>query len=155
MTQTGEEKLETAEQRRQVVALRRRGETFEAIGEELGFSRQRAHAIFKEALASIPAPEVTELRTEERDRLEGLMREAWKVLGKDHIAVSQGRVVLDPESGNPLLDDGPKLAAIKELRQLSESLRKLYGVDAPVKVDLSGGAELRVTIVGVDTEAMT
>ena len=43
----------------------------------------------------------------------------------------------DPDTGEakPLLDDGPKLAAIDRLVKIRESYRRLFGLDRPVKVD--------------------
>lgn len=73
-------------------------------------------------------------RAAHRARLEAATAVAVEVMYKDHVHVSQGRIMKD-ENGVPLLDDGPKLAAADRIRSLSESIRKLDGLDAAAKVD--------------------
>ncbi len=96
------------------------------------------------------AEPAAELRALEAARLDMLWRRAMLVLSRKHIAVSHGRIIYlrEPEckhgfedegapvQGEPLLDDGPVLAAIRELRQLSESRRKLFGLDAATVVQV-------------------
>lgn len=124
--------LENHERDTRAVALRARGATYQQIADELDYAdRSTAHRAVKALLLAIPAEEVAELRRVEGERLEHYMREALAVLERDHLHVSQGgKIVLD-EEGKRLLDDGPKLAAIRELRMLSERRAKLFGLDAP------------------------
>jgi hypothetical protein len=77
---------------------------------------------------------------------------ALEILEKEHVAISQGKVMKD-DAGNPILDDGPRLAAIREMRMLRESFRKLYGLDAEKKVNISGG--VRYEIVGIDSSDLS
>lgn len=71
------------------------------------------------------------------DRLEAA---ALIVLERHHITVNNGQIIrIDDE---PLLDDAPVLAAIDRLNRIedgrlknNESLRRLFGLDAPAKVD--------------------
>ena len=84
-------------------------------------------------------------------RLEEAHRVAADVMGRDHVLVSHGRVVREgvpviDDDGNavirdghgaPLLDDGPRLAAVDRVVKVSESTRKLLGLDAPTRVDAS------------------
>lgn len=95
-----------------------------------------------------------ELRTREFDRLEALGREALAVLDKDHLVVNAGRVVFFGPEGQerPLLDDGPKLAAINTLIKVSESLRKLLGLDVATKVDAA--VTVQYTIKGIPEDEM-
>ncbi|MFE3387346.1 hypothetical protein [Streptomyces anulatus] len=77
---------------------------------------------------------------------------ALEVLEWDHIMVSHGKVVKD-DDGVPLLDDGPKSAAIRELRTIRESYRKLFGADAPSRVFVDAqqlGAEISALFDRVD-----
>jgi hypothetical protein len=73
-------------------------------------------------------------------RLDGLEEAAIKVLEREHITVNNGRIIM--RGDEPLLDDGPVLAAVDRLVKIedarvrnSESLRRLLGLDMPVKVD--------------------
>lgn len=91
-----------------------------------------------------------ELRTREFDRLEALAKEAFKVLHTEHLVTSGGNVVFHQDA--PLLDDGPKLAAINTLVKVSDSLRKLLGLDAASKVDAA--VTVQFTVKGVAEEEM-
>lgn len=73
-------------------------------------------------------------------RLDRLENAALKVLERHHITVNNGRVIT--VDGEPLLDDAPVLAAIDRLVKIEaerlrngEALRRLLGLDMPVKVD--------------------
>ncbi|MBT2508820.1 hypothetical protein J7I98_23620 [Streptomyces sp. ISL-98] len=93
-----------------------------------------------------------ELVASEAAQLDDLYVAALEVLERDHVTVSHGRIVTG-EDGQPLLDDGPKLAAIRELRAIRESYRKLHGLDAEKKISLSGG--VRYEVVGIDPADLT
>ncbi len=141
-------KEETQRQKAEVMRLRRQGQTFEEIGEQLGVTRQRAHQIYWQTLREIPAQQVAEYRAEQAERLDELLRKAHEVLQRRHITVSNGQVVrLD---GQPVEDDGPTLMAIKTILAIEERRAKLFGLDTPVKqqVEVDGG--VRYEIVGVD-----
>jgi hypothetical protein len=157
MPQTPDDQYRTEQRRQQVVAMRRRGETFETIGAALDppVTRQRAHEIWKAALADVAGPTVEEARAEMLDRSDLLIREAMGVLERNHVVVSNGRVVAHPDTGEPLLDDGPRLAAIETIRKLDERRSKLLGADAPVRADFGGGVVVRHEVVGLDPEALT
>ena len=73
-------------------------------------------------------------------RLDRMEAAARTVLERHHITVNNGRIIT--VDGEPLLDDGPVLAAIDRLAKIedarlknNESLRRLFGLDMPVKVD--------------------
>ena len=73
-------------------------------------------------------------------RLDNLEQAALEVLEREHITVNNGRIIVLNDM--PLPDDGPVLAAIDRLVKIedarqrnNESLRRLFGLDAPVKVD--------------------
>lgn len=105
-------------------------------------------SVIREAGAGLVAAEAA--------HLDDLFVEALDVLKRDHLTVSHGKVItmVDPETGEekPILDDGPKLAAIDRLLKVRESYRKLYGVDKAAKVEHTGG--VRYEIVGVSPEEL-
>ncbi|WP_037870695.1 hypothetical protein [Streptomyces sp. SPB074] len=128
--------------------LRAQGRSFQQIADELGLkSKSCAHEAVGRALHSIVADDAEALRQREAARLDALTEEALAVLERTHYAHSHGRLVLG-EDGKPLLDDGPKLAALRELRAIRESYRRLHGLDSPAKVEMGG--ELRYEVVGID-----
>ncbi|MCM1943147.1 hypothetical protein NC239_33590 [Streptomyces sp. G3] len=122
--------------------------TYQQIADAVGYSNkgdcwravQRCRkAVLREAGADLIASEA--------QLLDDLFVSAMEILERDHVMVSHGRVITG-EDGRPLLDDGPRLAALRELRAIRESYRKLHGVDQPAKVEHSGGVTFE--IVGVD-----
>ena len=61
-----------------------------------------------------------------------LLRAFNRVLATKHYATgSSGKVAVHPETGQPLVDDGPVIQAGLALLRVSESRRKLLGLDAP------------------------
>jgi hypothetical protein len=149
---------ETAARDAQAAELRAQGLTYQKIADELGFGhKDSARLAVRRALRDIVKGPAEQLLKLEADRLDTLYEEALEVLQRDHVTVSHGKVitVADPDTGEekPLLDDGPKLAAIDRLVKIRESYRKLFGLDQPAKVQLSGG--VRYEVVGVDPEDLT
>jgi hypothetical protein len=74
------------------------------------------------------------------ERLDRMEQAARKVLERHHITVNNGRII--EHDGEPLLDDGPVLAAIDRLIKIEDArernaaaLRRVFGIDMPVKVD--------------------
>ncbi len=59
------------------------------------------------------------------------------ILHKRHLVVSHGKIIRDDQSGTELVDDAPEMAALRELVKISESRRKLLGLDAAAKLDLN------------------
>jgi hypothetical protein len=124
--------------------------TYQQIADAVGYSNKgdawRAIQRCREAVLSQAG---AELVAAEAQQLDDLFVHAMEILERDHVMVSHGRVVKD-DDGNPLPDDGPKLAALREMRAIRESYRKLLGVDQPAKVEHSGGVTYE--LVGVDPQ---
>jgi hypothetical protein len=108
------QRLIAAERRAQVVALRRRRLTFDEIGAELGVSRQRAHAIWRAALAEIPAAQLDEHRIEELALIDDAIANLMPI-ARDHKR---------PRSA---------IEAWNAIRGWAERKAKLLGLDAPGK----------------------
>lgn len=66
----------------------------------------------------------------EADRLDDARRAASAVRSRVHYVVQAGQLVTGPD-GQPLRDDAPTLKANEQLVRISESWRKLFGLDAP------------------------
>jgi hypothetical protein len=128
--------------------LRAQRYTYQQIGRIMGCSTSTAHSrvqrVYKDA-----KQEATEMaRHIERERLDELWRKAEEIANTVHYVTAHGKVVLHPETGDPVIDDNPVLAARREMRAIAESYRKLEGLDAPQKVEQSGA--VRYEILGVD-----
>lgn len=133
--------------------LRARGYSYRQIAEQLGYSdKGQAYRGVQRCVSEVVQDKAEQLIAVESARLDDLAAATVEILERDHYAHSNGRLVTGPD-GAPVLDDGPKLAAIRELRQISESYRKLHGLDQPAKVSLDGG--VRYEVVGVDPADLT
>lgn len=141
--------LSAAERDAKAAELRAEGWSYRAIAEELGYyDRSHVWRQLQTAKKRVLEEPVKNLITVEMQQLDELYVAALEILEREHVTVSQGHVVKD-DAGNPILDDGPRLAAIREMRMLRESFRRLYGLDAEKKVNISGG--VRYEIVGIDS----
>jgi hypothetical protein len=144
--------LDTAERDAEAARMRSRGHTYQQIADQLGFSNKgTAYAAVHRAMAEVVAEPAAEAVQFELDRLDQMHQAALKVLEGHHVTVSNGKVVTLDDV--PLQDDGPVLAAIDRLVRISESRRKLLGLDSPVKTQISGG--LTYEVVGIDPAQLT
>jgi hypothetical protein len=127
--------------------------TYQKIADELGYAhKDSAREACRRALRDIVKGPAEKLLAVHMERLETLYDAAVEVLEADHVVVSHGKVITD-ETGTPLRDSGPKLAAIREARASLESFRKLVGLDQPTQVAVSGN--VRYEVVGVDPADLT
>lgn len=116
MSRSPAAKIETAERRARVIELRRGGLTFAEIGHECGFSTQRAHEVYLEALKAIPAREVDQYRAEALDIIHAAIEDLLPI-ARNH---TQPRTSVE---------------AWSQLRAWVERLAKTIGFDASAKID--------------------
>jgi hypothetical protein len=156
---------ETAARDVRAAELYGQGWTFERIAGELGFaSRGKAHDAVDRAFAAIVTPGAEQAKKADLERLDRLIEQAWAVMLRPHLAHSNGHVIrsrtgeyelhedgserLD-DKGQPVpvyedvMDDGPILAAIGQIRALIERRAKIFGYEAPAKA--------RVEVISEDT----
>jgi hypothetical protein len=123
--------------------------TYQKIATALGLSsKSTAHDTVQRGLHTIQQQtdeDLAKARAAHRARLGYALEVATGIMATDHVHVSQGRV-MKGDDDTPLIDDGPKLAAAGKVKELSESLRKLDGLDAPAKT------ESTVTVAPQDIE---
>lgn len=108
----GRAQVERAERMATAVQLRGEGLGYRAIAARLDCSLSTAHELVSEALAAVPAESVQQLRAVESDRLDQM-----------HNALRSGI-----KSGDP--------AAVGVAVRVSARRAALYGLDAPVKVEV-------------------
>ncbi|MGW8326487.1 hypothetical protein ACWGLE_01125 [Streptomyces sp. NPDC055897] len=149
---------DTARRDAQAAALRSEGKTFEHIATTLGYADKGcAWRGVRRARRDAAIEPVTRLVEVESTELDELYARALEILDRHHITVQQGRVVtmLDVDTGReaPIPDDGPHLQALQVALKIRESYRKLHGLDAEKKINLSGG--VRYEIVGIDPADLT
>lgn len=118
---------------------RRRGISYAALGRACDppITQARVYQIYSKALADIPAANLAELRKEERERLETLL----------------DRYEQAYEQSNP---SEPKVAmdALRGIQAVGESLRKLDGMDAPARHEVTTEATVHYRVVGVPPEEL-
>jgi len=136
---------DTAERDAEAARLRARGQSYRAIGEALGISQGSAHDAVQRALRATVAEAAADARALELERLDALYEAAMAVLEREHVTVSNGKVIR--LNGEPLPDDAPVLAAIDRLLRVSESRRKLLGLDAPARLKAEVSADRTARIL--------
>jgi len=104
-----------------------------------------AHRNEEAAEVGIYRQQENERLDDELNRLEDLEAAARTVLTNRHIMVNNGRVILHPDTNEPMEDDAPILQAIDRLVKIEDARRrngerraKLNGLDMPVQAELSG-----------------
>jgi hypothetical protein len=120
--------IEPLERRTQVVQLRADHLTFEQIGRTLGINKSTAKRAYDAAMADSRERSIEAAEAHKAAELAVLSAVRVKLLGilnAQHPYVNDGRVV------QGVKDVGPNIAAARELRQLSERMSKLLGLDAP------------------------
>jgi len=124
----------------QIIEWRRHARSYRWIAEQLGISHQRVWELYQEALAAIKVPAVEALRQEAMERYEGLMAELRDLASieamKDAPDVNALRLLLDSIAKN------------------QEGIRKLFGLDAPAKVEATVQQQIRYVVEGVDPEEL-
>jgi hypothetical protein len=126
---TSARKVNRAMRMEQALQLRIAGRTYAQMAAELGYaSKETPYRLVQDALADLAqktSEGATEMRTLETERLTAVVRDADAILCR-------------PDS-----TDANRLRALELKIKASESLRKLWGLDAPAALDLtSGGAAL-------------
>jgi hypothetical protein len=150
-------KDEVTVRRTKLLELRRQGVRYDddRVG-QLGYkSPDAARKDVSRALEANRAAEAAEVavyRQMENERLDDELRRladlevhARVVLNNRHIMVNNGRVILHPDTDQPMEDDAPVLQAIDRLVKIEDARRrngerraKLNGYDMPVKAEVTG-----------------
>ena len=139
------------DKRAEVVRLRAEGKTWDQIAAQVGYSNgSAASKAWRAAIKQHPDQSVDEVRRQEKTRLEVMDSRLSEIIGRAPVkTTSIGRTQWDVRTCTcevkaatnrdhdpdcqvqPVLDENTVIAAIRERRQLGESLRKLVGADAP------------------------
>lgn len=124
-------KITTAERRSLSIQLRLMGKTFEQIGEQLGITRQSAHALVMSEL---------ERRTAETSEAAETLRQ----LEIERMGVLLYAIMPTAVGGD--------IASVREVRAISERLARLQGLDAPNKSAISEIGNQTIIVRYEDTE---
>lgn len=162
--------IETAQRDAVIAEMRSRRMTYQQIADELGIAPSTAHEAYQRVLERTIEEPAADARKRELEDLDAAQRAVLEVLERNHVTVSHGRVVrrlvgyerdedgeyvLDEDGKRigvyeDVLDDGPILQAVDRLIKIGESRRKLLGLDAAQKMDVSGSVTYEIKGVGDD-----
>jgi hypothetical protein len=111
--------MSTAEREALIVERRSDSVPFRAIAAEVGLSLTRVHDIYREACARIPTTAMHTLRVQSADLADRAIHDLLQI------------------AENPQISPRTRAECWGQLRGWSESLRKLYGVDAPTRREIT------------------
>jgi hypothetical protein len=146
--------------------------THERIAAELGFgSRGRVSEAIERAFSQIVTPGAAEAKCTDLERLDRLIEKNWEALERQHVSVSNGRVVrrftgverdedgierLDADGKEipifeDVLDDGPIAVHSAVIVRLIERRAKMYAYDEPahsrVEIITSDAVEANIALL--------
>lgn len=111
-----------------IFELRTQRVSFAKIGAELGITAQRVHQIFEVARDRIPASRLADLRAEESELADRGIADLLKIAENDSI---------NPRTGHPMVSPHARVEAWNAIRGWSESKRRLFGADAPLRKEIT------------------
>jgi len=116
------------------------GRTQAAIARDAGVDQSTVSRAIDRVRAAIPENDKEELVRRSVDMLLELQAgalEVWRMAPAPLTAGKDGDYVLDPETGEHVRDHAGRLAALKAAVGVNESVRRLMGLDAAAKLDMS------------------
>lgn len=111
--------MERSEREALIIERRNQRVPFRKIAEELGITHARVQKIFQETRDRIPAARLADLREEESE------------------LADRGIASLLDIAENERISPRTRVEAWNSIRAWSESKRKLYGVDAPIRKEIT------------------
>lgn len=145
---------ESAARDMRAAELHGQGWTYQRIADELGMAGSgKACEAVQRAFASIPIEGAEEAKRQDLERLDRLIEKNWAALERQHVTVSNGRVVrrfaglerdedgierLDADGKTipvfeDVMDDGAIAVHSTVILRLIEKRAKIFGYDAPVQ----------------------
>jgi hypothetical protein len=107
--------------------------TYAQIGRALGCSEPRAYRIVHRALDRLIREPAEQVRQLELARLDQLWVEATKILRHQYVVISAGKIVVHPDTHEPLENPIPVLQAIDRLLAIMQRRARQLGLDAPAQ----------------------
>jgi hypothetical protein len=116
------------------------GRTQESVAQEHGVTQQRISEIIAQVRATLPEQNRQEMVQDTLEVLAELHRTAMdlvRMAGAPVTAGKDGSVVYDPETNEVVRDYSLRLNALKGALSVSESMRRLVGLDAVKGLDVN------------------
>jgi hypothetical protein len=118
---------------------------YREIAQVMGCSTSTAYDRVQRVYQARKVEATDQMRQQEHARLDMLWQHQKRIAEGMYYQTAHGKVVKDPETGTPLVDPMPNIAARKEMRAIAESMRKLEGLDQPTKVEQTGAIEYKIS----------
>lgn len=113
------------------------GHNQDQIADTHGISQQRVSQIIAAVRATIAEEDLADRRQRHLEVVDQIRAETLRLIQAPMApAYSNGRMMLD-ETGAPILDVGPRLAAMDRAGKFLDREAKLLGLDAATKVDVA------------------
>ena len=125
------------------------------IAARLGISHQRVSQILAAAREKLPPVDLEAMRRHSLElhmRTQRMALEIAEMKAAPVTAGKDGMVVTDPETGQIVRDHSGALAALETARKADLEIRKLHGLDAAAKMEVSGS--VRYEVAGVDVDQL-
>src|SRR6266704_487164 len=127
-----------------------------AIAERLDMTQQNVSYHLKAARAKLPPVDLDAIRRESLEMHLAIQRRALDLAEMDGAPVTAGKdgdLVVDPKTGQHVRDYSLRLQAFEAARKSDVEIRKLYGLDAASKTEVSGS--VRYEVASVDLDALS
>ena len=133
MARTPKNLPQIQDRRAEVVRLRAQGLTWDQVAERTGYANgSSALKAWRAAIKQVPDLAVKEIRAAERERLSEMDAVLADIVAHPPAKTTAiGKTVIDPDTGETVRDMTAVIAAVRERRQVGESLRRLVSADAP------------------------
>lgn len=121
----------------EIYRLRLRGYSPEEIAGLYGLSPHTTASIISRVTAALHRTDPTASKLLELDRLDRLLKKAVVIADRRHLAVSHGRVIFDPTTNAPMIDDAPTLDAISSIIKIMDQRARYEGTYAPTNLNIT------------------
>lgn len=126
-----DEAFSQRERDEQAVRLRKAGVPYTEIADTLGVDVGTAYQMVQRGIASIPRESAEEITTLIKGQLEFVTGRLLGIMAGFHPVVNNGKVMVNPATGEIMDDPLPKIAAARMVIAASDRVARLYGLDAP------------------------
>jgi transcriptional regulator with XRE-family HTH domain len=124
---------EVAERNERIWKLRLEHKSQREIGRIVGIDQSQVSRILNEMAAARTNEKIDDYLKVQLERLDLLAERFLALAMAEHLAHNNGRIVMNPETGTPILDDGPSIAAYAKYLDVLKEKSKLLGLYAPEK----------------------
>lgn len=125
--------VEQAERDAEAARLKAQGWSYSRLAERYKITKRGAMEMVRRAYATAGQEDRQIALAIELAKLDAAEAVVLQVLATHHVTVSNGRLVMDPSTGDPLPDDAPLLAAVDRWLRIAERRSRLMGLDAPAR----------------------